>query len=197
VENHVKFVGFCNDVPAALALAHVSVLSSRFGEGLPLTLLEGMAAGLPIVTTDIPGNREAVRHEQNGLLVPPDDPHALAQALIRLFSDAILRERMGAEGRRLAEEVYDMRLIAKRHEDLYEEVLGRGQKPIETPAPPPEDAPPPPGDMLPPPPEDAPPPPEVAPPLPEVTPPLPEDTPPPPPEVPPLPEFPEEAAGKP
>ncbi|MCX7015686.1 MAG: glycosyltransferase family 4 protein [Candidatus Sumerlaeota bacterium] len=151
VESHVKFVGFCDDVPAALALAHVSVLPSRFGEGLPLTLLESMAAGLPIVTTDIPGNREAVRHEENGVLVPPDDPHALAQALIRLFSDTVLRERLGAEGRRLAEEIYDMRLVATRHEELYEEILGRTPKPAEAPAPPP------PPDAPPPPPPDAPP----------------------------------------
>lgn len=128
VEGHAKFVGFCDDAPAALALADVSVLPSRFGEGLPLVLLESMAAGIPIVTTDIPGNREAVRDGFNGLLVPPDDPEALGRALVRLLGDADLRSRMGAEGQRLGRELYDMRLIARRHEELYAAVAAEKKR---------------------------------------------------------------------
>jgi glycosyltransferase involved in cell wall biosynthesis len=128
VEGHAKFVGFCDDAPAALALADASVLPSRFGEGLPLVLLESMAAGIPIVTTDIPGNREAVRDGFNGLLVPPDDPEALGRALVRLLGDADLRSRMGAEGQRLGRELYDMRLIARRHEELYAAVAAEKKR---------------------------------------------------------------------
>jgi len=74
-------------------------------DGIPVALMEAMAAGLPVVAGELPALRELIRHEQTGLLVPPDDPTALAQALARLATDRTLCARLVAAGqRRLAEE---------------------------------------------------------------------------------------------
>ena len=80
----------------------VDVESGR-GEGFPLVYLEAAASGLPVVVADAGGAAEAVRHDETGLLVPPNDPQALMQALARLINDADLRRRMGRAGRRWVE----------------------------------------------------------------------------------------------
>ncbi len=122
-----RFVGFCDDVPAALRLGDALVLPSLFGEGLPLALLEGMAAGLPLIASDAEGNREAVEPESNGLLFAPGDHQALARAAVRLLADPALRAKMGAAGERIARERFDMAAVARRHADLYEEIAASGK----------------------------------------------------------------------
>lgn len=86
-------------VPAAEALSRLDllVLPSE-AEGFGLVLIEAMAAGVPVVATDVPGIRDVVRHEQNGLLVPPRDPPALAAAIRRMRDDASLRRSLVAHG---------------------------------------------------------------------------------------------------
>ncbi len=92
--------------------ADVACLPS-YREGLPKALLEAMAAGLPCVTTDVPGCRAVVTDGDNGLLVPPRDASALAQALHRLIGDADLRNQMGRRSRkRVEEEFTNERVIA-------------------------------------------------------------------------------------
>jgi glycosyltransferase involved in cell wall biosynthesis len=124
IERNVVFAGFCDTIPAALELADVNVLPSRFGEGLPLALLEAMAAGTPVVASDTEGNREAVRHGRNGLLVPAEDSQALASALASLLENPDLRKKMGAEGRKDVREKYEIGAVARRHEILYDAVCG-------------------------------------------------------------------------
>jgi glycosyltransferase involved in cell wall biosynthesis len=77
-------------------------LPSYYPEGVPKVLIEAAACGRPIVTTDVPGCREVVRHEENGLLVPTRDPVALAAALRRLILSPALREFLGRRGREIA-----------------------------------------------------------------------------------------------
>jgi glycosyltransferase involved in cell wall biosynthesis len=80
LEDIVDWAGFTNDVASELSTMDLFVLPSLFGEGLPMVLLEAMAAGVPIVAADVEGVTEAVRHGQEGLIVPPGDHEALAQA---------------------------------------------------------------------------------------------------------------------
>jgi glycosyltransferase involved in cell wall biosynthesis len=101
-------------MPEVLAQAHIACLPSYYREGLPKFLIEAAAAGLPLVTTDATGCREAVEPELNGLLVPPKDPEALATALARLISDQGLRQRFGIQSRGQAEERFaNERIFAK------------------------------------------------------------------------------------
>ena len=96
------------DMPAVLAQASVVCLPSRYGEGVPKILLEAAASGRATVTTDWPGCRDAIRHEETGLLVPPGDVSALTDALRLLLADPERRRRYGAAGRILAEREFDV-----------------------------------------------------------------------------------------
>ncbi len=109
----VEWLGHRDDVPALLQRSHVVCLPS-YREGMPKFVLEGLAAGLPVVTTDTSGCRETVVEGVNGFLVPPRDALALADALDRLVSDAKLRQSMGRASRILATaEFSSERIIAE------------------------------------------------------------------------------------
>jgi glycosyltransferase involved in cell wall biosynthesis len=113
-EGAVEWWGYRADMAEVLRQAHIVCLPSTYGEGVPKCLLEAAASGRAIVATDIPGCREAVRHGENGLLVPPRDPAALAEALESLLADAARRREMGERGRRLAvEEFSEQRVVAE------------------------------------------------------------------------------------
>jgi glycosyltransferase involved in cell wall biosynthesis len=122
LEPVVQLAGERTDVPELLAAADVFVLSSR-SEGLPLSILEAMAAGLPVVATNVGGVPELVVEGETGFLVPPGDPQALAVALERLLGDSALRRRLGAAGRRRAEERFDLVSTRQAHLDLYSALL--------------------------------------------------------------------------
>lgn len=95
--SRVRFLGTRSDVPALLARAQVFVLVSNW-EGFPLTIVEAMRAGLPVVASDVGGSREAVVDGETGFLVPRGDENMLRERLRRLLLDAELRARMGAAG---------------------------------------------------------------------------------------------------
>ena len=99
---------------AADVLASPAVGQESFG----IVLVEGMAAGLPVVATDIPGYREVVRDDVEGLLVPPGDPAALADALRRVLTDATLAARLAAAGRERARS-YAWDAVVPRIEEVY------------------------------------------------------------------------------
>lgn len=121
-EGIVEWLGFRSDVPALLAASHVVVLPS-YREGLPKALLEAMAAGRPVVATDVPGCRDVVRHGDNGLLVPARDARSLAQAIGVLLADKPMRLRMGARGRLKAEQEFSADIVNARTLALYESML--------------------------------------------------------------------------
>jgi glycosyltransferase involved in cell wall biosynthesis len=103
----------------------VFVLSSRY-EGGPYAPLEAMRAGIPVVLTDVIGNRDTVAHGLSGLLVPPDDPAAIADAVLRLLADAGLRQRMIDGARRRLRDRFDVRLAGERLSHLYDVVVMKG-----------------------------------------------------------------------
>lgn len=111
-EGVVNFPGHVDDVSTALMQADVAVLPSE-REGLSRFLLEACAAGLPIVATDVPGNRHVVDEGVTGFLVPHGDAHALAQAIARLASDRDLRKTMGAAAREKAERRFSETAVAR------------------------------------------------------------------------------------
>lgn len=121
-EGVVEHAGWVADMPSLLARCHVVCLPS-YREGLPKALLEAAAAGRPIVTTDVPGCREVVTHGENGLLVPPRDVPALADALQRMIEDADLRTRLGASGRARAEQQFALDTIVRQTLAIYREAL--------------------------------------------------------------------------
>jgi glycosyltransferase involved in cell wall biosynthesis len=95
----LEWWGHRTDMPSVLASSNIVCFPSHYGEGVPKILLEAAAAGRVLITTDSPGCHEAVRHEENGLLVPRRDAVALADAIGRLIADPGLRARLGACGR--------------------------------------------------------------------------------------------------
>jgi len=102
-EGIVEWRGFCDDVPKLWQESHIAVLPSWYGEGVPKSLLEAAAAARPMVAVDGPGLREVAVDGETGLLVPPRDAVALADALQRLVQDGALRRRLGSAARRRAE----------------------------------------------------------------------------------------------
>lgn len=120
----VEYWGFRSDMPKVFAQCHIVCLPS-YREGLPVSLLEAAACTRAIVTTDVPGCREAVRDEENGLLVPRGDSAALAAALSRLIADPALRRTMGARGRARAEKEFSVDSVVAQTLSLYREMLAR------------------------------------------------------------------------
>jgi glycosyltransferase involved in cell wall biosynthesis len=106
----LDYLGQTSDVRPSIAGCNVYVLPS-YREGVPRSTQEAMAMGRAVITTDVPGCRETVVDGRNGLLVPSHDSSGLADAMIRLASDAVLRSRMGQESRRLAEQRFDVHRI--------------------------------------------------------------------------------------
>ena len=123
VADRVVLLGERDDVAGQLAQSDVFVLASR-SEGMPLSVLEAMAAGLPVVASAVGGVPELVVSGETGLLVPPDDIDALADALRALLSDALLRRAMGDAGRVRAQ-LFDVPGFRAAHVRLYHEALSR------------------------------------------------------------------------
>lgn len=119
----VEWWGHVDDMPRVFAESSVVVLPS-YREGLPKVLLEAAASGRAIVATDVPGCREIVRHEENGLLVPAQDPKALADAIERLLMDRDLRHKFGRRGRKIVESEFSVELVVRQTLDVYAELLG-------------------------------------------------------------------------
>lgn len=120
-EGIVEHLGWVTDMAGLLCSCHIACLPS-YREGLPKALIEASAAGLPIVTTDVPGCRDVVIDGDNGLLVPARDASALADALTRLVADPLLRHGMGARGRARAEECFGLSTVIAKTLALYTEV---------------------------------------------------------------------------
>ena len=133
IADRVIFAGFVEETPAALAAMDVVVSASLRGEGLTGALREAMAVGRPVVSTDVAGNREIVRPGETGLLVPPGDPAALAEAVGRLLADPEQARALGAQGRRLMLECCTNEARAERVERLYYALLAEraGSRPTQ------------------------------------------------------------------
>jgi len=116
----VEFAGHQADIARLFAAAHVVVLPSVYGEGLPKVLIEAAACGRAVITTDMPGCRDAIESGVTGILVPPHDVTALAAAIESLLQDPARRRALGSAGRALAERAFAIGSVVARHLELYE-----------------------------------------------------------------------------
>ena len=107
IEDYVVWMGLQNNVPEILSAGDIYVQPSR-SEGIPLSIMEASLASLPTVATTVGGNPEAVQQDFNGILVAPDSPQELAEAMEQLIIDAELRNNMGKNARQLAKEKFSL-----------------------------------------------------------------------------------------
>ena len=126
LQEEVSFEGFVSDVAAFLSAIDIFVLPSLF-EGLGVAVLEAMAAGKPVVATDVGGLREIVEQRHTGLLVAPADSLSLAAAISELGSRWDLMRQMGDHGRERVRGHFTMEQMAMKNEDYYYELLGEGR----------------------------------------------------------------------
>jgi hypothetical protein len=132
IDQHAPYViatGPRSDVPALLGLADVFAFPTAHGEGVPRVLREAALAGVPIVSTSMPGCCEVIRDGWNGFLVPPHDPDRLAARIIDLLRDRKTAEVMAGRAEELAAQKFGLRMIVARHTELYAELLARNSRP--------------------------------------------------------------------
>lgn len=122
IRDRVRFLGSRLDVPELYPVFDIYCLPSHY-EGMPLSLFEAMSAGKPIVATRVIGVQEFMADGETGLLVPPDDPTALARALLRLRRDGALGRRLATAGRDYVNAHVRLEVVVDRYSALYEEVL--------------------------------------------------------------------------
>ena len=119
----VRFWGLRGDVSNLMNAADAFVMSSSW-EGLPNALIEAQACGLPAVVTDVGGNAEVVIHEETGFIVPPQNPDALAEAMLRLMALPVeMRQQMGTLARQRVEQQFSLESVVTQWENLYHELL--------------------------------------------------------------------------
>lgn len=123
VDQYLRLPGFCPDVQGFMCGLDIFVMPSLW-EGFGLVLLEAMAAGRPIVASNVSAIPEVVEDGVTGLLVPPADPAALAEAILTLWREPALREKLGHGGRERLQERFSLDHMVDRTEQVYTEVLG-------------------------------------------------------------------------
>ncbi len=124
-EHLIRFAGYREDAAKLIALCQVSWLGSEF-EGMSNSVMEAMAAGVPVVATDIPPNRELVVDGETGFLVRVGDSVGMAQFTDRILADPSLGQRLGAAGRERMRSQFSIERMVAAHADLYREVLRNG-----------------------------------------------------------------------
>lgn len=121
----IAWRGRSEDIAAVWRDTHIALAPSRYREGIPRAIVEAMASGRPVITTDVPGCRELIGDGREGLIVAKDDARALADAIRRLAGNREERLRMGAAARRRFEEGYTEELVADRMTDIYRSLMPR------------------------------------------------------------------------
>ncbi|MBU6378087.1 MAG: glycosyltransferase [Gammaproteobacteria bacterium] len=122
VDDQVMFCGLLRDIPDRLKHLRIAVLSTHY-EGMPLALIEAMAAGCAVVGTRVPGVREVIRDGDNGLLCEHQDPDSLADAIARLLRDDGLAQKLATAARREAVESYGRARMNAQYENLFRELV--------------------------------------------------------------------------
>jgi glycosyltransferase involved in cell wall biosynthesis len=124
ISRHIRFLGEYPDTLALLAAADFGLLTSH-EEGFSNAILEGMAAGLPMIVTDVGGNPEAVLDGRTGLVVPPRNVEAIGEAILRLADDPELRAQLGKAARLRVQKEFSMTRCADAHDHLYRSLTDR------------------------------------------------------------------------
>jgi glycosyltransferase involved in cell wall biosynthesis len=122
INRNIIFTGFRKDIPEVISSLNCLVLPS-LSEGLSLTVMEGMAMKKPVIATAVGGTPEIITPGQDGLLVPPADVPALAEAIVRVVSDPEPARKMAEEARRTIEERFTAGLMAEKTAGLYRNLL--------------------------------------------------------------------------
>jgi L-malate glycosyltransferase len=121
LRRNVTLTGFRSDIPNLMRCSDIGVLCSET-ESAPLTLLEGMSTGLPMVATEVGGVLEIIDEGCNGLLVPSKQPEKLAQAILRLYRDSMLRTKLGENARKTVLEKYTAEKVVNQYIETFEMV---------------------------------------------------------------------------
>ena len=121
---NVKFFGFQDNIEDFYAKSNIACLPS-YREGLPKSLVEAAACGRAVITTDVPGCRDAIEHTKTGLLVPINNAVALANSIEYLIDNPDVRQKMGAAGRALAEKDFAIEKIVADHMQIYKKAFGK------------------------------------------------------------------------
>lgn len=121
IDDHVEFLGYRKDIPNLLTMADVAVSSSR-QEGLPVNVMEAMATGLPLVVTDCRGNRDLVKHGENGYVVGVDDKESLADAVYGLYQSEELRAAFGQRNLELIKK-FSLSTVGEEMAQIYSAIL--------------------------------------------------------------------------
>ena len=124
LDDFVTLLGLRDDIPTLLSLAKIFVFPSYY-EGHPGALIEAMFAAKPILASDIPVHKETITHQETGLLVPINDPGAIAQGIIWLLEHPAQAKQMGEQAREVALKRFHIDQIARQHEELYTRLLQR------------------------------------------------------------------------
>jgi glycosyltransferase involved in cell wall biosynthesis len=123
---NVKIIGFQKNVADLYSKSNIACLPS-YREGLPKSLIEAAACGRAVVTTDVPGCRDAIESNETGLLVPINNAVALADAIEYLIENPDVRKRMGTAGRALAEKEFAIEKIVAEHMKIYRKLLDQAE----------------------------------------------------------------------
>ena len=124
-DNYVDYIGPSDNVSDLLSISDVFVLPTYYREGLPRILLEAGALGLPLITTDMPGCKDVVRHNWNGLLVPTRDSEALADSIKKLINNPELRKSMGEKNPKFIKENFDLSIVVNAYDKIYQKLLDK------------------------------------------------------------------------
>lgn len=122
LHNYVQWLGIRNDIADLLLASDIGILCSH-EEGFSNAVVEGMAASLPMIVTDVGGNAEAVIHNETGLVVQPHNPHQLAEALLSLVQNPTLAKQMGEAGRMRALEQFSMKACVDAYDETYQTLI--------------------------------------------------------------------------
>jgi glycosyltransferase involved in cell wall biosynthesis len=126
-ENIVEFWGHRSDMQNHLPKASIVVLPS-YREGFPKVLIEAAACGRPVITTDVPGCRDAIYNTKTGILVPPRNAKALADAIKKLILDNPTRQMMGTKARQMSEVRFDEKMVITKHLHIYKQLVENANK---------------------------------------------------------------------
>lgn len=124
----IKYLGDIKDIRNLIQESDIVVLPSYYGEGLPKILIEAAACGVPVITTDHPGCKDAIIKNKTGLLVPIKDSRAISMAILKLINNKKLMESMGNSGRKFAERTFGIKKVVNIHMEIYKELIDKAIK---------------------------------------------------------------------
>lgn len=120
---YIEYWGYREDVVDIIRKSHIVVLPSYYGEGLPKILIEAAACGRPVITTDHPGCRDAIKNDISGVLVPINSPVLISKEIKKLLKNPKQMKQMSKNARTFAEENFDIRSVVESHLEIYRELL--------------------------------------------------------------------------